>query len=86
MDAEDLARELHISKAAAYRKLKYALQAGVIRIADKPEKGNRKLFLARTPQHFVPDPKRLFRKLSLKESVKFIHPLTGERIVYKPKH
>lgn len=84
--AEELAHQLRISKVAAYRKLNYALRAGVIRIANKLERTNRKKYWALPPPHFVPDPKRLFRKLGLKETVKFVHPLTGERIVYEPKH
>ena len=84
--AEELAHKLRISKDKAYGKLRYAAQAGVIRIANKPEKSNRKRYLAMPAPHFVPDPKSLYRKLRLKETVRFVHPLTGECVVYKPKH
>jgi hypothetical protein len=82
---KDVARELQISMDQAYRKLRSAEQAGVIRLANKPEKSNRKKFWALPAPHFVPDPNKLFRKLRLKETVSFVHPLTGELIVYKPK-
>lgn len=86
VEAKEVARELGISKDKAYSKLRYAMQAGVIRIANKPERGNRKKYLALPPPHFVPDPKRLFRKLAMTDTVKFAHPLTGEWIVYKPNN
>lgn len=83
--AKDVARKLNISMDAAYRKLRAAEQAEVVRLANKPEKNNRKKYWALPAPRFVPDPKKLFRKLRLKETVKFVHPLTGEQIVYKPK-
>ena len=83
--AKDVARKLHISMDKAYAKLRYAAQAGVIRLANKPEKTNRKKYWAKPAPHFVPDPEKLFYKLRLKEAVTFVHPLTGERIVYKPR-
>jgi hypothetical protein len=86
VEARELARELKISKDKAYSKLRYAEQAGVIRIANKPEKSNRKTFLALPAPHFVPDSNLMFHKLGLKDAVRFVHPLTGEWIVYKPKH
>lgn len=86
VDAKEVAHELGISKDKAYSKLRYAVQAGVIRVANQPERSNRKTYLAFPPPHFVPDPKRLFRELGLTETVKFVHPLSGEWIVYKPRH
>jgi predicted transcriptional regulator len=83
--AEDMARKLNISMDTAYRKLRSAEQSGVIRLANKPEKSNRKKYWASPAPRFVPDPKKLFRKLRFKQMVKFVHPLTGEQIVYKPK-
>jgi len=80
--AKDVARKLNISMDATYRKLRYAEQAGVIRLANKPEKNNRKKYWALPAPRFVPDPKKLFRKLRLKETVSFVHPLTGEQVVY----
>jgi hypothetical protein len=63
--------------------LRNGAAAGVIRRANEPEKGNRKLYVAVPPPRFVPDPKRLFRKLHLKKTVRIIHPITGEEIDYR---
>ena len=82
--AKDVARKLNISMDTAYRKLRSAEQAGVIQLANKPEKSNRKKYWALPAPRFVPDPKKLFRKLRLKEEVSFVHPITGEQITYKP--
>lgn len=83
--AKDVARKLNTSMDTAYRKLRAAAQAGVIRVTNKPEKNNRKKYWALPAPRFVPDPKILFRKVGLKEAVTFVHPLTGEQIVYKPR-
>lgn len=85
VDAKDIMHELHISRDRASRMLRNAAKAGVIERSNKPEKGNRKLFLALPAPSFVPDPQRLFRKLRLSEAVRIFHPITGERIVYRPR-
>jgi hypothetical protein len=60
---------------------------GVIRRANKSEKTNRKLFLPTPRPRFVPDPAELFKELkALKDTVRFVHPITGEWIVYRWKH
>jgi hypothetical protein len=84
--AKDLVRKLHISMDQAYGKLRYAARVGVIRLANKPEKGNRKMYWPVPAPRFVPDPKTMFQKLGFKERVSFVHPLTGDQIVYKPRH
>jgi hypothetical protein len=86
VEAKEVARELRISKDKAYSKLRYAVQAGTIQIANEPERSNRKKYWALPAPHFVPDPKELFRKLGLNETVRFVHPLIGDWVVYKPKH
>jgi hypothetical protein len=84
--AKDLAHKLDIPIHQAYDKLRYAAKVGVIRRANKPEKGNRKLFLSVPRPRFVPDPKELFEALTdLKDTVRFVHPISGERIVYRRK-
>lgn len=85
VQAKDLADKLKISMDQAYQKLRYAMQAGVIQLANKPGKSNVKKFKAVSAPRFVPDPKKLFRALGLKNPVSFIHPITGERVTYKPK-
>jgi hypothetical protein len=81
--AKDVAHKLEISMDQAYAKLRYAETKGVIRRANKPEKGNRKLFLPTPRPRFVPDPEELFKELRRNETVRFVHPITGKWIVYR---
>jgi hypothetical protein len=82
--AKDLAHKLGISMDRAYEKLSCAARVGVIRRVNKPEKGNRKLFLATPRPRFVPDPEELFKELKdFKDTVRFVHPITEEWIVYR---
>jgi len=82
--AKDLARALRISMDQAYSKLSYAARVGVIRRANKPEKGNRKLFLPTPRPRFVPDPEELFKELkAIRDKCRFVHPITGKWIVYR---
>jgi hypothetical protein len=83
VEAKDVAHALRVSKDRAYRMLSNAAKAGVIKRTNEPEKGNLKLYIAVSPPRFVPDPKRLFRKLHLKETVRIFHPITGDEIVYR---
>ena len=84
VEAKDVARKLRIPMHQVYGKLHYAAKVGVIRKANKTEKNNRKAYLPTPRPRFVPDPQRLFRKLKgLGAKVQFVHPLTGERIVYR---
>jgi len=86
VNVKDIMKALKISKDQAYSKLRYAERAGVIRRANKPEKGNRKLFLPAPQPRFVPDPEKLFRKLKgIGDKVRFVHPLTGESVTYRRK-
>jgi len=83
VEAKDIMSELKISKDKAYSKLRYAAKAGVIRQVNEPQRSNRKSYLFNPRPHFVPDPRKLFRKLKdLGETVRFVHPLTGEQVVY----
>jgi hypothetical protein len=85
VEAKDVVRELKVSNDRASRLLRNALKAGVIKRANKPERENRKLFRALPAPTFVPDPSRLFRKLHLHHKIRIFHPITGERIVYRPR-
>jgi hypothetical protein len=84
--AKDLARKLDLSMDQAYGKFRYAARVGVIRLANEPERSNRKKYWPVPAPRFVPDPKTMFQKLRFKEPVSFVHPLTGDQIVYKPRH
>jgi predicted transcriptional regulator len=81
--AKDLARDLGISMGQAYSKLRYAAKVGVIRRANKPEKGNSKLFLPTPRPRFVPDPEELLKELEDLDDIQFVHPITGKCIVYR---
>lgn len=84
VEAKDVASKLKISMPQAYGKLRYAAKVGVIRKANKTERNNRKAYLPSPRPRFVPDPKKLFRKLKgLGARVRLVHPITGEWIVYR---
>ena len=81
--ASDLAEEMGISTDCAYDLLRKAAGAGTIFKANQPSKVNLKLFLPAKPRRFLPDPAEVFQKLEgLPESVRFVHPLTGEWVTY----
>lgn len=80
---KDLARDLGISKDQAYTKLRRAAAAKTITVANKREKGNRKLYVPALTRRFVPDPEKLFQELALKGPVRFVHPITGEIVEYR---
>jgi hypothetical protein len=81
--ARDLARELNVSTDTAYRRLREAEEAGTIRRVNPSEKSNRKFFLAAPRMRFIPDPEKLFQQLKqIPSPVRFVHPLTGKRVVY----
>ncbi len=83
--AKHLAKELGIPMVRAYRTLRNAEKAGVITRANEPERRNRKLFTAAPAPRFIPDPERLFLRLKFKRTIRILHPITGEEIVYRPK-
>lgn len=84
VSARLLANELDVSIHRAYRLLREGIEARTIRRANKPQKGNRKLFVAAEPPRFVPDPELLFRRIDTDEqTVRFVHPLTGKWITYQ---
>jgi hypothetical protein len=66
--------------------LRQAMAAGAIRQANKPERNNRKVYMPTQRPRFVPDPEKLFQKLEeLGPKVRFVHPVTGEWVVYRRK-
>ncbi len=83
VSASDVAQDLGISLDRAYAALRRAERAGVIQRANKPEQRNRKLFVTTARCRFVPDPKDLFQKLGFNERVRFVHPVSGEWVVYR---
>jgi predicted DNA binding protein len=84
--AADLAQELGISYDHASEMLRTAAAAGAIRCVNKPEKTNRKWFIPAPRPRFVPDPEKLFEKLkNVGNTVRFVHPVTGEWVLYRKK-
>jgi hypothetical protein len=79
---KDLVRDLGISRDQAYARLRRAAAAKTITVANKREKGNRKLYVPAPLPRFVPDPQKLFHELKLKGPVRFVHPITGETVEY----
>jgi len=78
----DLMKELSISVNRAYARLHNAEAVGAIRRANRPEKGNRKVFLPASIPRFIPDPEELFDEIpEVGQSVRLLHPLTGEWII-----
>ena len=66
------------------RELRYAEQVGVIRRANEPEKGNRKLFLPVPPTTLCSRPQKALSKIERSgDTVRFVHPITGQEIVYR---
>ncbi|HZQ17451.1 MAG TPA: hypothetical protein VFA90_01925 [Terriglobales bacterium] len=81
---KDLVRALKISRDQASRKLRTAAAAGTISRTNRPEKGNRKLYVAASAPRFAPDPEKLFQELKIiKGRVRFVHPITGKEIEYR---
>ena len=84
--AKDVAHKLRISMDQAYAKLRYAMKVGVVSQANKPEKSNRKAYLSTPRARFVPDPDKLFREFeSVKGTIRFVHPISGEWVTYRRK-
>jgi hypothetical protein len=84
--ADDLASDLKITAQAAYKSLRKASEAGTIRRANMPEKNNLKTFLPKPRPRFLPDPAEMFQALKeVGDEVRFVHPVTGEWIIYKRK-
>lgn len=84
VNCSELAKELGISKDKAYRMLRAAREAEAIYQCNKPEKGNPRRYRPTKWPAFIPDPESLFQQLpELGKALRLVHPLTGERIVYR---
>lgn len=84
--AEELAREVGIALWRAYEIIRDAAQAGALHQSNRPERGNRKLFLPTPRPRFLPEPSVIFEELRPKGvSVQFHHPLTGVLVTYEGK-
>lgn len=83
-DVNDLMGALGVEKDDAYARLRAAEGARLIRRANAPERGNRKLYLPAPSSCLIPDAERVFRRFpEIGERVRLRHPITGEWIVYE---
>jgi len=81
VSAEELAEHMSVSKDRAYKLLRDAADAELIKRANEPEKGNPKTYLPAPRPRFVPDPDEILATIpQITAPVEFIDPLTGENI------
>ena len=84
VSAQEIASELGVPLHEAYERIRRAAKQKLIRRVNRPQRGNRKLFLPTEEGiPFLPNPKHVFRKIApAGQTVKFVHPLTGEEVIY----
>ena len=83
VSATDVAAEMGVPLHEAYEKIRRAAQQKLIQRANPPQKGNRKLYLPSVGAiRFLPKPEQVF-KMARVGRVKFVHPITGEAVVYE---
>jgi hypothetical protein len=84
IDATSLANFLGVSVDTAYKNLRNAADAGLVRRTNSSAQGNIKLFLAAEPPRFLPDPKQLLAECpQIPEPGEYIHPFTGEVVAMR---
>jgi hypothetical protein len=85
VSARDVASELGIPLHEAYERIRQAAKQKLIRRVNLPQRGNKKLYLpTEEGVEFLPDPKDVFENISSAgRRVKFIHPLTGDAVIYE---
>jgi hypothetical protein len=84
VSAQEIASELGIPLHEAYERIRRAAKQKLVRRANLPKRGNKKLFvLTQAGNTFLPDPKYVFREvMGASQRLKFIHPLTGEAVIF----
>jgi hypothetical protein len=82
VEAAELAKKMGISKDRTYARLRAAVERGAVRRANKPNPGNKKLFLPSEGIRMIPDAFALFTKMNTARHMRFVHPVTGEVIEY----
>jgi len=56
----------------------------LIQRANRSQKGNRKLYLPAAARiQFLPKPEDVFEMACVSDRVKFVHPITGEPVIYE---
>ena len=81
VSAEELTEHMSVSKDRAYKLLRDAVDAELIKRANEPEKGNPKTYLPAPRPRFIPDPAEILQEIpEITAPVQFVHPLTGGEI------
>ena len=85
VSAQEVASELGIPLHEAYERIRRAAKQKLVRRANQPKRGNKKLFLlTEAGNDFLPAPKHVFRKvMGAGGRLKFVHPFTGEAVIYR---
>jgi hypothetical protein len=84
VSAKQLVKYTALPKDKVYAQLRRAVEQGTLVRVNKPEKGNRKLYLPAAAPRFLPDPAAVFQKIkSIPGPVELLHPITGERLRFK---
>ena len=84
ISAEDVASEMSIPLHEAYERIRRAADHKLIERANPPQKDNRKLYLpAVAGIQFLPKPERVFKMARVRQRVRFVHPVTGEEVIYE---
>jgi hypothetical protein len=85
VSAQEVASELSIPLHEAYERIRRAAKQKLVRRANLPKRGNKKLFRATEAGNaFLPDPKYVFKEvMGNGRRLKFVHPLTGEALIFK---
>ena len=83
--AQKIATELGIPLHEAYERIRWAVRQKLIRRANPPQKGNRKLYLPTVAGiQFLPNPEQIFKSVvRVGKRLRFVHPITGESVIFK---
>jgi hypothetical protein len=85
VSAQEIATELGIPLHEAYERIRRATREKLIRRANPPQKGNRKLYLPGGEGiQFLPNLEDVHKRVARAvHRVKFVHPITGEEVIYR---
>jgi hypothetical protein len=85
VSAQEVASDFGIPLHEAYERIRRAVRQKLVRRANLPKRGNKKLFLlTEAGNAFLPDPKFVFREVTgAGGRLKFVHPLTGDPVLYR---
>jgi hypothetical protein len=84
VSAKDVAAEMSLPLHESYENIRRAAEHKLIQRANPPQKGNRKLYLpALGRNQFLPKPELVFKIAGISHRVNFVHPITGESVIYE---